>query len=518
MKIHKTNFFFLIIVGMLISGLFCFVNAETFGYGKTEETPINYSQIPSVNNSDYLDGYDSSYFYPASNPSGFITDGNTGWDNIYGFITSITNIFDQSLNTTDNVTHNQIVATEHFKTSGEYRGKDNFIVTGISLSGADVSGFNQEYSYDTLYDQWYGETSSDYAIVKGEYLNDFYGYGVDEDYWYAVDNWESPFFYLYYKVLITDLNNAVDDWTNSGGGSTPPTASYTQDNFSPIVLNGDTGEATFRGVINALGGFNSRSWVNTFELANVYIGEISEYPSAITRHIMYDGSNGAFSVGLAPVGFDGEDLPDYSFRANYGKVEGFDSYGAAFNTGVSSGAGSFACGSSEATSTNTFAAGNKAKTRYVYSSVFSSNSFDNIGDSQINTYTLNALTSTATAREMGVGYTINQNPSGVGTGQRLIVPANSVFSYRVSLVGIDDSNATNIFNGERIYVVQNDGGTCNIRKSETIGTDYNPDSWGGISSSLVDVSGTDIFQIKVSGKASTTIKWTASVVSTELTN
>lgn len=47
----------------------------------------NYSLI-NVNNSNFLEGHASSYFYQASNPSGFITDGNTGWDNSYGFITT----------------------------------------------------------------------------------------------------------------------------------------------------------------------------------------------------------------------------------------------------------------------------------------------------------------------------------------------------------------------------------------------------------------------------------------------
>jgi hypothetical protein len=37
---------------------------------------------------DTLDGHDTTYFYPASNPSFFITDGNTNWDNTYGFIIS----------------------------------------------------------------------------------------------------------------------------------------------------------------------------------------------------------------------------------------------------------------------------------------------------------------------------------------------------------------------------------------------------------------------------------------------
>ncbi|NTV44279.1 MAG: hypothetical protein HGA67_01110, partial [Candidatus Yonathbacteria bacterium] len=44
----------------------------------------------STLDADTLDGHDTGYFYAASNPSGYITDGNAGWDNSYGFITSYT--------------------------------------------------------------------------------------------------------------------------------------------------------------------------------------------------------------------------------------------------------------------------------------------------------------------------------------------------------------------------------------------------------------------------------------------
>lgn len=53
MKINWTYFF--LIIGMIC--IINFVNAETFGYGRTEEVHINYSLIPTVNNSQYLQGY-----------------------------------------------------------------------------------------------------------------------------------------------------------------------------------------------------------------------------------------------------------------------------------------------------------------------------------------------------------------------------------------------------------------------------------------------------------------------------
>lgn len=66
--------FFSIILLLSLIFSFSLVSAEKFGYGKTEDVPINYSLIPTVNNSDCWDGIcDTSYFYPASNPSNFIS-------------------------------------------------------------------------------------------------------------------------------------------------------------------------------------------------------------------------------------------------------------------------------------------------------------------------------------------------------------------------------------------------------------------------------------------------------------
>lgn len=63
MKKPNKYFFFLVI--SIIMGI-SFSSTEEFGYGKTETNPINYSLIPNINNSDYLDGYDSSAFVPYS--------------------------------------------------------------------------------------------------------------------------------------------------------------------------------------------------------------------------------------------------------------------------------------------------------------------------------------------------------------------------------------------------------------------------------------------------------------------
>ena len=52
----KKEIVFMILIITLIN-LFPLISAETFGYGRTEDVPINYSTIPTVNNSEYFDGY-----------------------------------------------------------------------------------------------------------------------------------------------------------------------------------------------------------------------------------------------------------------------------------------------------------------------------------------------------------------------------------------------------------------------------------------------------------------------------
>jgi len=49
------RWFFLILLSLTLFG--SIVSAEIFGYGRTESVPINYSLIPSINNSQFFNGY-----------------------------------------------------------------------------------------------------------------------------------------------------------------------------------------------------------------------------------------------------------------------------------------------------------------------------------------------------------------------------------------------------------------------------------------------------------------------------
>jgi len=53
----RTNYFFFLGLVLIFVGFASLTTAENFGFGKTEDIPINYSLIPTVNNSDYFDSY-----------------------------------------------------------------------------------------------------------------------------------------------------------------------------------------------------------------------------------------------------------------------------------------------------------------------------------------------------------------------------------------------------------------------------------------------------------------------------
>jgi len=52
----RINYYFFLVLTIILVGSLTLVTAETFGFGRTKEIPINYSLIPTVNSSDYWDG------------------------------------------------------------------------------------------------------------------------------------------------------------------------------------------------------------------------------------------------------------------------------------------------------------------------------------------------------------------------------------------------------------------------------------------------------------------------------
>jgi len=399
------------------------------------------------------------------------------------------------------------------------KGKEDLFIENFTLSGG---GYNEEIGFDPnkvyTYDistGYYTEEFNSIWLYPGSYI------GYDDDYyWLYLD--AGPSSDSLYKILKTDFDSRIDNWIVDGywGDNPAPSCSYSIIDNSPVKIDGETGDATFLGEV-VIGILSASAWiydVPSYIFFNPTAEQIENYLTGSTTGLIWLPDKATLWIGTTlDTSFNASLLPTNGFKANSGTLGQYATNGVALNHGeATSECG--AIGYSTCTSQAGFSGGYYSKQEFIREFTWSSNKFNEDGDSQTHQFTLNALTSSATAREMAVGYTLNQNPSGVGTGQRLIIPTNSIWTFRVSLVGIDDSDATNVFNGERIFVVHNDGGTLSVVKAETIGTDYNPDSWGGISTSVVDVSGTDIFQIKVSGKTSRTIKWTGGVWATELTD
>jgi len=103
---------YIIFLMLLIVSSFSLVQAETFGYGRTETIPINYSLIPIVNNSQYFDGYSISTLY---------TYYKSLFDDVYCKLNGCTMTGDINMGTNDITNAGDITA-------------DNFIGDGSQLT------------------------------------------------------------------------------------------------------------------------------------------------------------------------------------------------------------------------------------------------------------------------------------------------------------------------------------------------------------------------------------------------
>jgi hypothetical protein len=101
----------------------------------------NYTNVS--NNSYFLNRHPDTFFYFASNPNAYISDGNTGWDNIYGFIT---NESDPLSWHGDNPSE-----TRNFTTSGAVKGEiGNFTELYTANSTLHIGEVTLSSTNDTL--------------------------------------------------------------------------------------------------------------------------------------------------------------------------------------------------------------------------------------------------------------------------------------------------------------------------------------------------------------------------------
>ena len=156
------------------------VNAEIFGYGNTEDVPINYSLVPTVNNSDYWGGrYDEgdldhslldnlawsvaghtidTDFLPDSSLAYDLGSGALRWDWLYVRNISAENIDTYSLTATDNITAGGFIFGD-----GSYLTGVNVTDIWVNESGDTMSG-NLNMNENNITDVGYLNMSGDLEI------------------------------------------------------------------------------------------------------------------------------------------------------------------------------------------------------------------------------------------------------------------------------------------------------------------------------------------------------------------
>ena len=84
----RINYFFFLVLIIVLIGSLSLATAESFGYGRTEEIPINYSLIPTVNSSDWWDNRDT----PADITYDEISGGDVNALGYFGYFNAILGI------------------------------------------------------------------------------------------------------------------------------------------------------------------------------------------------------------------------------------------------------------------------------------------------------------------------------------------------------------------------------------------------------------------------------------------
>ena len=153
---------YIIFLMLLIVSSFSLVQAETFGYGRTETIPINYSLIPTVNNSQYFDGYSISTLY---------TYYKSLFDDVYCELTGCTMTGDIDMDGNDITNAGDITA-------------DNFIGDGSQLTDVWLTSTAQtgltgdktgSFDLETTGTAEFGDTTLNGTLVTENTVWDKYG-------------------------------------------------------------------------------------------------------------------------------------------------------------------------------------------------------------------------------------------------------------------------------------------------------------------------------------------------------
>ena len=133
-----------------------------------------------------------------------------------------------------------------------------------------------------------------------------------------------------------------------------------------------------------------------------------------------------------------------------------------------------------------------------------------VGSAQSTTTVLLRATSNATATELTLG---GGSPSG---STRFVLVDGQTLSCLINIVGRKvNPGANDHASFVRLVCIQREGTTTQLVGSvQTLGTDVNPAGWGGVTISADDTN--ESLKVEVTGAASTTIRWVATVYATEV--
>lgn len=175
---------------------------------------------------------------------------------------------------------------------------------------------------------------------------------------------------------------------------------------------------------------------------------------------------------------------------------------------IASGTNSVAIGNdSQALSTNSVAIGSGTVTRLLGQRSFGGGKFATAGDAQTGMYTLRAITTNNTTTQMFLD----------GASQHLLLPDNSVFTFVIYVVArrTDTTGGAASYKFEGVILKNTTSGSTNLLNSSRTIIDETNGTWN----CTIQANTTyGALQVNVTGENGKTIRWVATVITTEVTN
>ena len=289
-------------------------------------------------------------------------------------------------------------------------------------------------------------------------------------------------------------------------------ASASADRAISIGNNGNVVTATYGTSIGSgsSGGGSTVAGSGAVALSNARAGGSDSFAAIIADNTSSYGATGSGSAAIM----------------NYAKASGNNSVAFGFGANATNwgacalGAQTFATGNSSVTlgrnslasATYSICIGNSGQNNIQSSIKFSGSQHANQGDAQIGLYPLMADTTDATATAM---VTNHQGTPSAGTANQIVLPNNSAYAFHGTIVArqkAGDGTACAAWKIEGLIRREGSAGTTVLVNSATTVLDNTP-SWGMALSADTTNGG---LKVQVTGAASTNIRWTTSITTSEL--